>query len=189
VLWIFADLAARIFRKLLILRRSIRINYWSSHWYNRLAAIEQLEALPSPWVDRATLEFTLGVGRRRAQQILQPLVRHTIGKNGLADRDELIRHLRTVAAGESASYENQRRQAFARQFGAICHDRRTSVIVAAPSAVVNQEFDDLPAGVTVAPGHISVQFSTPTEALQKLLALAMAIRNDAMRFERLASGS
>ncbi len=61
-------------------------------WYTRLeVAIKQLETLPSPWVDRAALEFALGVGRRRAQQILQPLVRHTIGKNGLADREEVIR--------------------------------------------------------------------------------------------------
>ena len=61
-------------------------------------AIEQLAALPSCWVDRATLEFVLGVGRRRAQQILAPLVRKTLGRNGLADRDELIRHLQRLAA-------------------------------------------------------------------------------------------
>src|SRR4051812_20732639 len=79
-------------------------------WYARLDdAIRRLEALPFPWVDRAALEFTLGIGRRRAQQILQPLVRRTIGKNGLADRDELIRHLRELAAGQTVSFEIQRR--------------------------------------------------------------------------------
>ena len=47
-------------------------------WYYRLdEVIGQLENLTDPFVDRATLEFVLGVGRRRAQQILQPLVRRT----------------------------------------------------------------------------------------------------------------
>ena len=44
--------------------------------------IAQLEALPYPWVDRATLQQLLGVGRRRAQQILQPVVTHQVGANG-----------------------------------------------------------------------------------------------------------
>lgn len=34
--------------------------------------IEELQALPRPFVDRATVEFLLGVGCRRAQQIMTP---------------------------------------------------------------------------------------------------------------------
>jgi hypothetical protein len=37
------------------------------------------------------------------------------------------------------------------------------------------------------PGHISVRFDGTTDALRKLLALAMAIRNDELLFERLAT--
>jgi hypothetical protein len=58
-----------------------------------------LAALPQPWVDRATVERVLGVGRRRAQQILAPCVSSQIGANGLADRDRLI------AADEANSAE------------------------------------------------------------------------------------
>ena len=44
-------------------------------WYSRIHEIvRELDALPRPFVDRATVEFLLGVGRRRAQQILAPCI-------------------------------------------------------------------------------------------------------------------
>ncbi len=156
-------------------------------WYTRLeAAIQQLETLPSPWVDRATLEFILGVGRRRAQQILAPLVSRTIGKNGLADREAVIRHLRHLAVGEAAYFEKQRRQ---RLHSLLDQWQRQAkeqprVLVEAPTAVVNQELETLPPGVHLSPGRIVLDnFSTPEEAKQKLLALIMAMSNDPDGFD------
>jgi len=156
-------------------------------WYGRLeAAIRQLEALPSPWIDRSALELALGVGRRRAQQILQPLVRNTIGKNGLADRDEVIRYLRSLAAGETVHFEKQRRD---RLHTILDQSHRQAkeqprVLVEAPTAVVNQLFDDLPPGVHLSPGRIVLEgFSTPEEAKQKLLSLIMAMGNDPDGFD------
>ena len=44
-------------------------------WYSKInEVIQRIQALPRPFVDRATLEFLLGVGRRRAQQILAPCI-------------------------------------------------------------------------------------------------------------------
>ena len=65
--------------------------------------------------------------------------------------------------------------------------RRPRVLVEAPMAVLGQRFEGLPEGVAVVPGQITVCFGTATEALEKLLALAMAIGNDRDRFERLAT--
>ena len=156
-------------------------------WYTRLgAAIEQLEALPFPWVDRAAIEFSLGVGRRRAQQILQPLVRQTIGKNGLARRDEVIRHLRALAAGDAVSFEVERRNRFLSVLDQLNREQkeRPRVLVEAPTAVVNQELDTLPTGVHLSVGRIVLDgFTTPEEARQKLLALIMAIGNDPDGFD------
>jgi hypothetical protein len=163
-------------------------------WFDRLAeAVQQLEALPSPWVDRATLEFILGIGRRRAQQILAPLVRKTIGKSGLALREEVIEHLQQLAAGEAAYFARQRRERMRSLLEAWQRQarERPRLLVQAPTAIVNQELDNLPPGVHVAPGRILIEgFRTPEEAHQKLLALAMAMANDPTGFEaRIAAPS
>jgi hypothetical protein len=50
---------------------------------------------------------------------------------------------------------------------------------------VNQEFGNLPAGITLQRGRITVEFGEPHEGLEKLLALAMAISNDFEGFERI----
>jgi hypothetical protein len=156
-------------------------------WYTRLdAAITQLEALPSPWVDRATLEFALGIGRRRAQQILQPLVRRTIGKSGLADREEVIQHLRRLAAGDSVHFERQRRERLHSILDQLHRQAKEQprVLVEAPTAIVHQELDSLPAGVHLSPGRIVLEgFATPQEAKRKMLALIMAMANDPDGFD------
>ena len=156
-------------------------------WYTRLeAAIEQLEALPSPWVDRAAVEFALDVGRRRAQQILRPLVRRTVGKNGLANREDLVRHLRGLAAGQAVSFEVQRRDRLHSILDRLHREQKEQprVLVEAPASVVNQSLDSLPSGVHLEPGRIVLDgFRTPEEAKQKLLALIMAMGNDLDGFD------
>lgn len=156
-------------------------------WYDRLEkAIEQIEALPYPWVDRPTIEFVLGVGRRRAQQILQPLLSHQVGRNGLAPRSRVIEHLRRLAADDPAYFERQRRRRFSNALQQLREEARTQprVLVEAPTLIVNQEFDTLPPGVQVSPGRIVIEdFATPEQAMQKMLALVMAMGNDPLGFE------
>src|ERR1035441_785020 len=83
-------------------------------WCGRLEQISrELGGLPDPWVDRAILERTLGIGRRRAQQILAPCVTRQIGRNGLAKREAILEHLRRLSAGEQQHYERRRRQRLA----------------------------------------------------------------------------
>ena len=156
-------------------------------WWRHLPqAIDQLEALPFPWVDRATLEALLGVGRRRAQQILQPLVSHSVGKSGLALKDAVVSHLRTLAAGNAAFTERQRRE----RLHALLNEARAEarrhprVLVEAPAALANQTLTDLPAGIRLLPGRIVIEgFLDPEEAKQKLLALVLAIGNDPDGFD------
>jgi hypothetical protein len=44
--------------------------------------------------------------------------------------------------------------------------------------VLSQQLRNLPEGVSIAPGRITVEFAEPRQALEKLLALAMALSND-----------
>lgn len=159
-------------------------------WYGRLDEIvQELETLPRPFVDRATIEFLLGVGRRRAQQILAPCITDRVGRNGLADRQALIARLRQLAAGDDAYYEHQRRRKLGAILIALQKERqaRPQLLVEAPAAVSRQDFENLPAGVHLMPGRIAVDFDKPREALEKLLALAMAISNDFSWFERVTA--
>ena len=154
-------------------------------WYGDLDRIlDELERLPRPWVDRHTLEFILKVGPRRAQQILAPCVTEQVGTSGLADRGLLIQHLRKLAEGGSVAYERQRRH----RVGSVIDDLRkrwidgSRVLVEAPPVVMAQKNEGLPTGVTHQPGQITVRFSTAREALEKLLAIAMAAGNEYDRF-------
>ena len=61
---------------------------------------------------------------------------------------------------------------------------RPRTVGESPVRIVNQEFEDLPTGVRFEPGRITITFDQPQQALEKLLALAMAITNDFDRFER-----
>ena len=56
------------------------------------------------------------------------------------------------------------------------------VLVEAPPVVMAQRIEGLPSGVTLQPGEITVKFSTAREALEKLLAIAMAAGNEYDRF-------
>jgi hypothetical protein len=156
-------------------------------WCGRLEEISQeLGGLPEPWVDRSILEQALGIGRRRAQQILAPCVTRQIGRSGLARREAILEHLRRLAAGEREHYERRRQRRLAEYLEGLrqARLRLPLVLVEAPASVAGQKLDGLPVGVSVAPGPINVRFQTATEALEKLLALAMAIGNDRERFEQ-----
>ncbi len=161
-------------------------------WFSKLDhVIEELQSSPRPFVDRSTLEFLLGVGRRRAQQILAPCITDRVGVNGLADREALIARLRRLAHSDDGWYEVQRRRKVAGVLEKLRKDRleQPQLLVEAPVAVMNQEFEDLPPGVHIEAGRITVEFDEPRQALEKLLALAMAISNDFDRFERSARNS
>jgi hypothetical protein len=156
-------------------------------WFSKIDhVIKEIQRLPRPFVDRSTVEFLLGVGRRRAQQILAPCVTDRVGMSGLADRDRLISHLRGLAESEAGHYEARRRQKVGEALSRLRAERleRPRLLVEAPATVVVQEFDNLPSGVRLEAGRITVEFTEPREALEKLLALAMAISNDFDRFER-----
>ena len=156
-------------------------------WYSKIDdVVRQLQSLPRPFVDRATVEFLLGVGRRRAQQIMAPSITGRVGANGLADRDAFIAHLRRLADGDDGYYERRRRRKVAEILAQLQKERleRPQLLVEAPARILTQEFENLPEGVRLEPGQITVTFDQPQQALEKLLALAMAIGNDFDRFER-----
>ena len=163
-------------------------------WLDQLPeAICQLETSSEPWIDRPALQSLLRVGRRRAQQILAPLAQRRVGTSAVAARTDVLAHLQKIAVGEEAYYETRRRQ---RLWAHLAEARRQwqeqpPVFVEVPDGQVRRvelhDFDGLPEGVALAPGTITVQFQTPDEALQKLMALALAISSNREAFEERVS--
>jgi hypothetical protein len=94
-----------------------------------------------------------------------------------------------LAAGDTGHYERVRRHKLAATLEQLQRElvERPRVLVEAPATIVNQELEDLPEGIDLAPGRITVRFAGQREALEKLLALAMAIGNDPHHFERLTA--
>ena len=161
-------------------------------WYSQIDHIvKELQASPRPFVDRPTVEFLLGVGRRRAQQIMAPCITERVGSNGLANREVFIDRLRRLAEGDERFYEVQRRRRVADLIEGLRKERlsQPQLLVEAPVRVVNQKLENLPPGVYVQGGRIVVEFDEPQEALEKLLALAMAISNDLEKFEHSSRSS
>ncbi|MBV9083279.1 MAG: hypothetical protein JOZ62_11420 [Acidobacteriaceae bacterium] len=163
-------------------------------WFDRLdEVIATLEASPQAWVDRRMLEELFGIGRRRAQQILSALAAKRSGASAILDRAELVNHLRRLATGEAVYYERRRKH---RLWAELESERRQWIdtppaFVEAPAALVDsilkEDFEGLPEGVELRPGQITVRFANPDEALQKLLALAMAVGQNRERFDDLVA--
>ncbi len=143
-------------------------------------AIQDLRMLPCPDIDSAQLAAVLGVKRRRAQAILKPVAKRTVGASGLVSKDAVVQRLRQLVTGEVAKAEQERRaRMHALLENARAEARQPRVLVEAPAAIVRQELENLPAGVSLAPGRIVLEgFHTPEEAQQKILALIMALGND-----------
>jgi hypothetical protein len=159
-------------------------------WLDRLSeAIRELEENPEPWIHRPAIEALLGVGRRRAQQLLSPLAKHRIGTSLAASRSDVIAHLKRVAAGDQAWHEERRQKQLWAQLDETRRDwvRQPPVLVEISQAQIQRverhDFDGLPEGVELAPGSITVRFREPDEALQKLMALAMAISQNRLAFD------
>lgn len=116
---------------------------------------------------------------------MAPCITEQIGSNCLADRDLLITHLDRMARGEAVHYEVRRRQKVAALIDSLRQDRlrNPQLLVEAPVAIVTKKLAALPDGITIGPGRIMISFEEPQQALEKLLALAMAIGNDFEGFE------
>ncbi|MBV9036653.1 MAG: hypothetical protein JO182_19345 [Acidobacteriaceae bacterium] len=163
-------------------------------WLRRLPeALRQLEESAEPWIDRPVLESLLGVKRRRAQQLLAPIAQRRVGASVVVRRDELITYLKKIAAGEMAYYEDRRRKQLWAHLAEARREwmQQPPVLVEVSQSQVRRVelhgFAGLPEGVELAPGSITVRFREPDEALQKLVALALAISQNRPDFDEQVS--
>ena len=147
-------------------------------------AIDELRALPSPTIDRRTLQSLLHLSPRQAIRILSSLGAYTAGKSLLIERELLIERLEILTATGPVRFEQRRHERVAQhleRYRTEQRARRKQITV--PTGVESTRIASLPPGVTLLPGTLSIDFATAEDLLAKLFALAQAISNDYAAFE------
>ena len=156
-----------------------------SEWIQRLdPAIGALRALPSPTIDRRTIESLFEVSPRQALRILSMLGCYAAGKSLLIERGELIRKLESLRGSDGVQMEQRRHERVADHLERYRRElaARRKTITVAPEAAATR-IASLPQGVELFPGRLEIGFSTAEDLLGKLFALAQAISNDYASFE------
>ena len=149
-------------------------------WLLRLSEIrEELIAVEAPVIDRAMCECIFGVRRRRALQLMQSFGGWQSGQAYLVDRLDLLRQLEGVQDGEEFVGEQRRRQRLTETLEQTRRHRvaaRVTLPVAADADL--RTMADLPPGVHLQPGSLTVEFDRAEDLLAKLFELAQAAGND-----------
>jgi len=137
------------------------------------------------------VERIFEVGPRRAQQLMRPCGPMRLGSSLVVRRDEFLVCLAGMVSGDVVYYERRRQARVSEAIGRWREERlqTPALLVEAPTSIASQHFDDLPEGIELGPGMITIRFGECGEALEKLLALAMAMGNDLSRFEELTAAT
>lgn len=160
-----------------------------TQWLLRLPRIlEELEALDVPVLDRAAVEQLFGLRRRRAIELMHSFDPYQVGKTFLLDRVRLIERLRQMLDAPEFTREQRRKQRLAEALDEL-RRHRVAAEVSLPVAAeaLGRKMADLPAGVSLSPGELRVEFQSAEQLLAKLFELAQAAANDFERFQQVVT--
>jgi hypothetical protein len=160
-----------------------------ARWLLRVPEIvAELSALDVPVVDRAVCERLFGLRRRRAIDLIRSFGGYQAGRTFLVDRPRLIAQLEQISHGADFKTEWRRKERLAERLDAIRRlQAGARVAIPVEPETLRQRLPDLPAGVSLSPGELHIQFQSSEELLTKLFALAQAIANDYEAFEKRTS--
>lgn len=150
-------------------------------WLLRLPAIRAaISALSALVLDRAVIEEIFGVRRRRAIELLHRFGGCQAGKTFLIDRASLLRQLEALEAGGEFRQERARRRRLTEDL-----ERSKAALRARAVAIPAPQVVGLPSGAKLLPGELRIQFNGTEDLLRQLLELAMAIKDDYLRFDEM----
>ncbi len=155
-----------------------------AQWLLRVPEIlDQLSDLKTPVIDRSGIEQLFGLKRRQAISLLHRFGGYQSGKTFLVDRRALIRQLAKIATGEEFHYELRRRQNVTEEIEKGRRHLKAAAVKITVREAASFEVEDLPAGVQLEAGQISIQFEDVDDLLSKLYELGQTIANDFERFK------
>ncbi len=153
-------------------------------YFHRLAdALGVFRQLDSDWIDRRTIEETLGVSKTVAWRILRRCgASGGPGNTVVCRRDQLIAALEELQQTGEYAQEIRRRQRVEvnlEQLLRVAHTRQVQVVPEERGLeLVNTRFGRLPAGVELTDRRLTVEFSGSGDFLAKIGAIVFALQND-----------
>lgn len=149
-------------------------------WFVRLPAIlETLRAYEHPHLDRRAVEVLLGVGQRRARQLMSGLPGVRVGNAVAVERLALLEHLEMAATGERCGWETRRRERLSAE---LERARRSlagrRVRLSPPGSPAGRRFGALSPDIRLGSGELRIGFSSGEDLAAKLLELAQAMAGD-----------
>lgn len=157
-----------------------------TEWIQHIpAALSELRALPSPTIDRRTLESLFHVSPRQAIRILSSLGCYAAGKSLLIERHDLIAKLEALLSNDAVRCEQSRHERVSQHLERYRRDQhaRHKRIAVTPQALATR-IASLPPDVSLQPGNLQIRFTGAEDLLSKLFALAQAISADYPAFEQ-----
>ncbi len=152
-------------------------------WIHHIdSALAELGLLPSPFIDRRTLQSLLHVSPRQALRILNRLAPSSAGASLLIPRIELIAKLQSLRDGEDSQFEIRRRDRLSDQLNRLRRDLKARQVRIEAAAQPVELLASLPPAIRLAPGRLEIRFTTAAELLTLLLSLGQAMTNDYHRF-------
>src|SRR5579884_141516 len=151
-----------------------------AQWLLRIPAIiDALAAVSVPVVDRTTVERLFGVGRRRAIDLMLLFEGYQTGSAFLLDRLSLIETLRRIAADPNIDYERRRRERLSAELDSARRLQVASrVRIAVRPGVQQRRVCDLPEGIDLRSGRLTIDFTGVDQLLSQLYELAQAAAYD-----------
>jgi hypothetical protein len=152
----------------------------SSQWFLHIPEIiGQLKVLSAPVVDRALIEKLFALKRRQAIELCHRFGGFQAGRTFLVDRLQLITELERLHRDPGFDAETHRRERLSQ---IVVEARRlragAEVVLPVSPDALDRHMNDLPSGVRLEAGCLTVWFDRPEELLAKLFELAKAAQND-----------
>ena len=160
-----------------------------SQWLLRIPEIvASLSKLEVPVVDRAICERLFRVRKRRAIELIQHFGGYRSGNTVLVDRLALIRQLTHLNADSEVDRERRRKARLSERLDEVAWTSAAAHIVIKPIRPPMHP-QDLPKGVTLTAGRLTVEFFGVQDLLSRLYELSQSAAADLDRFASLAEAS
>ena len=154
-----------------------------SYFHRLTDAIATFRRLPSEWIDRRTVEETLGVSKTVAWRLLRRCgATEGPGNTLVCRRETLIASLEHIYREDDCQREVGRRDRLESRLGQLLAAARSRHVQLVPEGkgaeIVSSRFGKLPEGISLTSRELTVSFADSADFLRKIGAIVFALQND-----------